>query len=342
MMGVTMIYSMDTFALAALAGLPIVIAIAPAVPFEPQASAIQTRQTDAAKQPAPPAAIAPAPARVTPLWPGRHARFGGTEWLSRAKQDAPLGFTLAVEVQEVHAKGGMMVTKGDLLVHARDGEVLAALAAQESRSRNDTQVTSAQAQKDLAQAKFDGVEEAKAKNVMNKAEYDERKAQLAVAIIGIEAAQKVLEEEVLKTVQLSEQAKRYRIVAPFNGIVDQVVCEPGQICTDNQPVMRLVDISSLYIDVPIKTDETLRLKLKSGFPAYVLLDIPGPPVVRQGRVLYVAPAADAASGTRRVRVEVPNPDLLPPGTSASVRFTEPSADWNRDEVAAMPPERAQK
>ena len=268
---------------------------------------------------------------TTPAWAGRQARFGGTEWITRARQDAPLGFTLAVEVQEIKAKGGMTVKKDDELIRARDGEVLAALAAQKARADNKTEVDSATFQRDLAKARFDGVKEAKAADASSKAEYEEREAQFKVAEVAVESAEKRLIEEAHRADQLREQAKRYRILAPFDGIVDQVVCEIGQTVTENQPVMRLVDIEALYVDVPIRTDQTLGLKLRAGHLAWVLLDVPGEPVMLVGKILYVAPTADAASNTRRVRVEVANADLLPPGTAASVRFSAPEGNWNESE-----------
>jgi multidrug efflux pump subunit AcrA (membrane-fusion protein) len=56
-----------------------------------------------------------------------------------------------------------------------------------------------------------------------------------------------------------------------------------------------------------------------------MLDLPDTPVLK-GRVLYVSPVADAAAETRRVRVELPNPTALPPGTRARVRFSPPTTN----------------
>lgn len=307
-----------------LAGFPLWVVNPAQVPGQPQTGARPAEPTAAPQRGA---------AASSEEWRARHLRFGGTEWLTRAKQDAPLGFTLAVEVVEILAKGGMPVKAGDLLVRGRDGEVLAAVAAQRARADNDTDVTSAIAQAALAQTRFDAVEEAKQQGVYSKAEYDERQAQLTVANIAIDAARNRLKEEQLRATQLEEQAKRYRVEAPFDGVVDQVVCELGQSVNENQPIMRLVDVSSLYIDVPIKTTETITLNLGAGKPAWALLDLPGEPIVVEGRILYVSPAADASSGTRRVRVELANPQRLPPGTNASVRFTAPAQDWNAPQSA---------
>jgi len=299
----------------------------------PAPVALEPRRLDA---PIPPTVRRPG-GQANQQWIDRHLRFGGTDWFTRARQDSPLGFTLAIEVEEIIAKGGVRVKAGDVLIRGRDGEMIAALNVQAARASNETEIDTAVAAQELGQIRFDAVEEAKKEGVNNPAEYEERRVQLVSSKIAVIAARKRLEEERLKTDQLREQCKRYRIVAPFDGIVDQVACEVGQTANENQPVMRLVDIDALWIDVPVKIGDTISQGLKPGHPAWMLLDLPGPPTILEGKVLYVAPAADSSSGTRRVRVEAMNPDQKPPGTAASVRFTPPEPDWNKAERETTAP-----
>jgi multidrug efflux pump subunit AcrA (membrane-fusion protein) len=64
----------------------------------------------------------------------------------------------------------------------------------------------------------------------------------------------------------------------------------------------------------------------------VLFDMAGLPIVREGKVIEAAPTADAASRTRRVRVEVANPkgpERLLAGEPSYVRFTAPSEEFGR-------------
>lgn len=272
---------------------------------------------------APPSARTTGESDADLLWAQRSAAFGGDEWVTRASRDAALGFTSALEVQEIYVKPGAAVTKGTRLIRARDGEIITGLAVQEQKSKNDTEVRNARAAEELAQSRFDAVEKVMVSDAGTQAEYDERRISLASAKIGVEAAAKRLEEEVLRFEQLKEQAKRYYIDAPFDGVVDQLVAEVGQAVTEQDPVIRVVDIDPLWIDVPVKIETTIRGQIAPGHQAWALLDLPGEPVVLTGRVLYVSSVADSASGTRRVRVEVDNPKLWPAGTRTRVRFTPP-------------------
>jgi len=283
----------------------------------------------AAGQSVAPAAAAKAPAVAKPVdgWAERGARFGGTEWVTRPSRDAAMGFTMAQEIKEILIKSGDRVKAGQVLARAREGELLASIAVQRARSKNDTEVQNAAATLELAQSRFEAATRAKQDEALNQAEFDERRVGLVTAKITLDAAQRRFEEEGLRLVQLEKQAERYRVEAPFDGIIDTVAADVGQTATENQPIIRLVNIDSLWVDVPIPIEQTIELGLTPDHPAWALLDLPGDPVVLTARVLYVSPVADSASQTRRVRIEARNPQLLPAGTRARVRFTAPESTW---------------
>ncbi len=260
-------------------------------------------------------------------WSVRAAAFGGTEWITRPSRDTVMEFSQPLEVAEVAVSGGQSVKRGQLLVRAKDEEVRAAVAAQRVRAANDTEVRNAIANLELARSRFSAAEEANRSGALAKAEYDERKIAVQTGEIAVDAARQRQKEEQLRAVQLEEQADRYRIEAPFDGVVDQVFAELGQTLGETRPVVRIVAIDPMWIDVPVETDRTLTARLSEGSPAWTLLDVPGEPVVIPSRVLYVAPTGSAASSTRLVRVEVPNRAQWPAGTRARVRFEPPGPEW---------------
>ena len=260
-------------------------------------------------------------------WETLGNRFGGVEWVTRPSQDAVMTFGGPIEIRKILARGGERVKQGQTLIQGRDDEQVAALEVQRVRSANDTEVRTAEANLELAKSRFDAAVEAKAKEALNPSEYDERRIGYKAAQINLESAQQKLKEEVLRTRQIEEQIKRYRLDAPFDGIVQEVLAEVGQTTDERAPVIRVIRVDPVYVDVPVRTDQTLALNLRPGSSAWVLLDVPGEPVVLAGKVLYVSPGADSASGTRRVRVEAANGSEWPTGTRARVRFAAPAGDW---------------
>jgi multidrug efflux pump subunit AcrA (membrane-fusion protein) len=120
---------------------------------------------------------------------------------------------------------------------------------------------------------------------------------------------------------------RLRLYAPFDGIIESVNVDLGASVGEEDPVLRIVNTDVLKIDVAVDTDETLRLMLKPGDEAWILVDVPGDRHVYKGTVTQVSPVAYFATRQRPVRVEMENPEGWPAGLAAWMRFTAPEGEW---------------
>jgi RND family efflux transporter MFP subunit len=257
-------------------------------------------------------------------WSDAATAFSDLEWVTRPSRDSIMSLTVAGEIAEIPVKPGQRVRKGEVLVQARDAEAQAGLAVQRVRAANEGEVRSAKASLELAEVRYKRILEADAQGAGTPQELDERRVSVDAARASLMSAEHRLREERERVRQLEEAVRRYRIEAPFDGIVENIAMDVGATVEPPNPVLRVVNIDVLWIDLPVPTGRTISAQLAQGKPAWVLLDLPGQPVL-QGRVLHVSPVADAAAETRRVRVEVLNPQGLPPGTRARVRFEAPIA-----------------
>lgn len=248
--------------------------------------------------------------------------FQGEQCFTKASHASTLGFPFSIEIAQIYVKGGQHVKMGDPLVRARDEDFVAQRDLQRVIAESDLEVKRAKSTLDQAQVEFAAQEQLLEKNRgASKIEFDRAKAQLEVRSAEYDLAKRELQQQKLTLVQREEQLKRYTISAPFDGIVDSIVVDLGEIKRETDPVLRLVSIDPLWLDVPAPTNLTLTLSLKPGDPAWVLLDAPGDPKVLQGKVIEVGAEADPGSATRRVRVELANPEQRPSGMTAWVRFT---------------------
>ncbi|MBY0309038.1 MAG: hypothetical protein K2Q09_09880, partial [Phycisphaerales bacterium] len=93
--------------------------------WEPPAAASSSRVPPTA----PPGVAQP----LTAGWNERASAFGDLEWITRPSRDATMSFTSPVEVREILAQPGARVKTGQLLVRARDGDIVAAVEAQRVR-----------------------------------------------------------------------------------------------------------------------------------------------------------------------------------------------------------------
>lgn len=265
-------------------------------------------------------------------WDRAAERFGGSKAETRPRLDTTMQFSFATEVREISARGGQRVKEGELLMTARDAEILAALDQQRLVAASDAEVRAAQQRVELAEFRFTQL---KASQTYSPTEFEELRIGAETAKVELEQARTNFERQRLSLKQLEGQAERYYLRAPFAGIVEEVLVEIGQGVNEQQKALRLVNTDRLILDAYPGTDETLRLRLDKGGKAWVLLDVEPAggaagaggteatwPVV-EGVIDYVSPVADSVSQTRRVRVEIANAAGWPAGTQARVRFTPP-------------------
>lgn len=261
------------------------------------------------------------------------ASFGGEKAFTRPKQDAVMGMSVPTTIREILVKGGDRVKKGQILVRGDDAEELALLKAQKLRAESVLPVDRAEKAVELQRFEYDQLLNLQREGGGSAQELERARLSLEAAKIDYETAKFNQEQEALQIARVEARVDRYRIIAPFDGEVDTVFMDPGQSVTDNDKVLRVVEIDPLELDVAPPTAVTLadpvtgRGPVKVGQPAWVLMDLPGTARVYVGTVTEVSPVADARSGTRRVRVEVANPEGLVAGLTAWVRFTEPEGEW---------------
>lgn len=257
-------------------------------------------------------------------WDQTVTSFGGSVAQILPCRDVVMKFAFPTEVAEVRVKGGERVKEGDLLVRARDADIVAAIEQQRLVAGSDLEVQGARVQHELATFRF---EQLKIGGVYTPEDFERAKTDALTTKIQLDQAILNLETQQSRLRQLEGQFERYKLMAPFDGIIELVMVDVGKGVSENNDVLRLVNTDQLWLDAYPPTDETLRLNLAKGSPAWVLVNLPGKPVMLKGRVLYVSPAADYVGQTRRVRLEIDNPLGWPAGLQGCVRFTPPSQEW---------------
>ncbi len=258
------------------------------------------------------------------------ASFSSIKAVTRPSRDAVMGFTVPTKITAILQRGGAEVTKGQTIVQGDDAEDMALLKLQHLRIKTDLPVQRAKKQSELAETEYKIQQEVRKGGGSSDQQLERARLSSEVSVIDVLKAESEQEQEVIQVDRLTARVDKFRIVAPFDGIIDNIVLDVGQSASENDKVVRIVNVDHLWIDAPAPTQDPITLNLKVGDPAWVLIDVAGAPVVREAKVIEAAPTADPASRTRRVRVEVANPkgpDRLLAGEPAYVRFTPPSEDF---------------
>jgi len=257
------------------------------------------------------------------------ASFSGNRCVTRPAQDAVMGFSLPTQIIEMLAKGGQKVTAGQMLLRGDDREESATVRLQKMQAETDLPVQRAKAAADLAELEYNRLKDIKDKGGSGLQEVERARLTFETSRIDWELAKIRQAQEVLTVERMESRLDRLRLKAPFNGIVDAILVDVGQAVSENEKVLRVVDISKIEMDVGSPTEDPRTWKLTVGDKAWVLLDVAGSPRLSEGRVDEVAPTADLGSRSRRIRVVIDNPEgptQLIAGEPAWVRFSEPATE----------------
>ncbi len=118
----------------------------------------------------------------------------------------------------------------------------------------------------------------------------------------------------VKTVEL--YLKHTSVVAPFDGVVEDLLIEQGDFVGVGDPIATLIDLSKLVIEANVS--ERHIQSLTKGQTATIQF-IEG--AQTQGTVRYLSQLSSPSTNTFAIEVEVPNPNqTIPAGVSAQVEL----------------------
>ena len=212
---------------------------------------------------------------------------------------------------------GDMVAAGQVLAILDSGVEQAAVATARLRAKASAEVKASNISVDFAKRRRDRLETLYKDSVISGDQMDEVETEAVLSKIRLDQAKenrRLAELELARSIEILD---RHTILSPINGVVVQRYLSPGE-STEDQPIMRIAQIDPLRIEVivPIMAFGSI----SKGQRAYVYPEAP-----REGRfparVTVVDRVADAASGTFRIRLSMPNPAFaVPSGLKCSVEF----------------------
>lgn len=260
------------------------------------------------------AALSPdAPGTLTYVAPvGTFVRQGAT--VARVKASAQQAGVAQAQAGAAQARAG--IAQAEAAVAQAEAGVRAA------RSQRDA----AQAQLDLAQdqynrqlplvrdsilspLEFRGVESqlasARAQTAQADAAIAQAEGQLRAAREGVQAARAQAAASQAGVQSAQAQLGNTRVVAPFSGVVEERLMEPGELASPGQPVVRLVSGGSVKVAAGVP--ERYATEIEEGTPVRIVPSAYGAEP-RGGRVTFVGLAVDPDSRTFPVEIAVDNAD----------------------------------
>jgi macrolide-specific efflux system membrane fusion protein len=254
-------------------------------------------------------------------------------------------------ISAIHVSEGDSVEQGTLLAQMDDVEAQlmqgrAGIELQLSKEKvtNDVAIRSAQRALVFNQAEFKRVERAgrDTPGSITISELEEVKFRAEQAELDLEKAQQERRQNQLsadlkaKELELSQYNIDVRkILAPINGVVVEVLRQPGEWVEPGEKVLRIVRMDRLRAEGMVHSRD-LPPDLR-GAPVSITMDLPGKgETTFAGKVVFVSPEISPVNGQVRVWAEVENKGgLLKPGLRPRMTIVPASVEQSVDTAVGL-------
>jgi len=236
----------------------------------------------------------------------------------RAAQTSQLAAQMMGNIVEIRVREGDRVQRGQILAvldeaqprAALDRATAADLAAQQEIAASESDLA-------LAESTFQRYQTLYDKKSVSPQEFDEIKARYQGAQARRDMA-RAGQSQAKAALQQARTALGYtHIVAPFDGLVTEKKADVGTLASPGMPIFTLEDLRRYRLEAAV--NETDLRYVREGQQVSVSVDALGDRDLK-GKVVEIVPAADPASRSFLVKVELPSDPALRSGLFGRAQF----------------------
>lgn len=250
--------------------------------------------------------------------PARALEDAGLACVTEPYRDATLSLPVTGRIEQLHVKPGDRVSRGERLVTLES-----TVEELEARRRKliwqgKTELEAAEIQARTYRKLLDSMRELyQATKSVSKEELDKMELEYGKAEAERKRAVIAEQREKLEYELARANLERKRLTAPFAGTVVDIKLQEGESVEANQPLIQLVDVSKGRLVCNI--EERLGRDVREGQKLPVRIQAGAGHWEGKGRVIFVSPVTDAASGLVKVELEFNNKSgVIRPGVSGYV------------------------
>jgi len=221
-------------------------------------------------------------------------------------------------IENVHVERGDVIEPDTVVADLESGAETVAVDHARARAEMEAEIRSLKASLAYGWRNLKRLNELHEKHAISSDEIDRVKTETRIAKHKLQQAEENKRLAELELARAEETLKRHTIRSPIGGVVAERYLNPGESVED-RPVVKVAQIDPLKVEVVMPVDKFGAIS--AGQQAMVL-----PEASIGGRyestVTIVDPIIDAASGTFRVTLMLPNPEhKLTSGLRCQVSFS---------------------
>jgi len=203
---------------------------------------------------------------------------------------------------------GDVVRAGELIAELEDSQLQQQVRRSEASIKvSQAGVTQRKAELANTRANLDRARQLFEEELLSPQEFQQQQTSLEVMNAQVALAEAQLTQVQAELNELKIRLAQAKIYAPMAGIVAARQVDPGALVNPNNPILRIVNLSTMVTqgNVPERSIGKLRV----GNRTTVEVDaIPGK--IFTGLVARIAPVLDAATRSALIEIDIPNPDAV--------------------------------
>jgi len=236
----------------------------------------------------------------------------------RAARSAQLASQVLGTITHVSVHEGDGVRRGQVLITIDEAQQHAAYqSAKAGVQASHEAIAAADADYALAESTMQRYQMLYEKKSVSPHEYDEVKARLASAKARRDAAHANQEQADAAVAEANTVVGFTKIRAPFDGLVIAKLVDPGAMAAPGVPLLIVEDPSRFRLEVMVDESQIAAVQMGSEVP--VTLDSLGSQVIT-GKLVQIVPAADPASRSFTVKIDLPPNPQIRSGIFGRARF----------------------
>ncbi len=234
-----------------------------------------------------------------------------------ASRTAPLAAQVMGVITAVNVREGDTVKQGQVLATIDDVQPRAAVEqAQAALSAADHELAAAESEQALAQSTFNRMQTLYDKKSLSPQEYDEARTRLQSAAARRDTARAGRAQAAAALDQARSHLDYTRVRAPFNGVVTDRRVDPGALAAPGMPLLTVEAGGQYRLEASV--DERDLRYVRMGQTVPVTLDAFDGRM--NGKVAQIVPAADPASRSFTVKIDLPANKNLRSGVFGRAAF----------------------
>jgi RND family efflux transporter MFP subunit len=236
----------------------------------------------------------------------------------RAAQTSQLASQVMGTITRVNVREGDAVRRGQVLITIDEAQSRAGYqGASAGLQASQQAIAAANADYALAESTMRRYQTLFDKRSVSPQEYDEVKTRLAAAKARRDAAHASSVQAEAAVSEANTAVGFTRIRAPFDGLIIAKLADPGAMAAPGVPLLTLEDPSRFRLEAMVDESQIGAVHLGTTVP--VAIDSLGNQAIA-GKVVQIVPAADPASRTFTVKIDLPANPQIRSGLFGRARF----------------------